>query len=105
MNLFGYGGHSHIDINGVFKDTSGKLWLSFGKIMSHQNVFIQSVFLKNNGNLMAFYQIGLCLKPFLSSSLKIFPSEGIIPPGKEIEVSIRFAPKNEDFEFLRSSSK
>lgn len=56
--LFGYGGHSHVNIEGVFKDSSGHMWLSFGK-MSHQLEFEKSFTLRNTGSLTAFTNINL----------------------------------------------
>lgn len=39
----------------------------------------------------------------MNSSVKIIPNEAIIPPNKEIEISVKFTPRQEDFKFLQNS--
>lgn len=105
IRLYGYGGHSVIDITGMFKDTSGKMWLSFGK-MNNDSLFEKAILLRNSGNLHAFFHFNIIYKtsyPFMNNRVKIIPTEGIISPNSETEIILKFTPKQEDFKFFNTA--
>lgn len=40
----------------------------------------------------------------MDSSVKISPTEVVIPPNKEVEVSVSFTPRQEDFKYIQTTN-
>lgn len=101
--MYGYGGHSCIDVQKVAKDTSGRMWLSFGRL-DYREMLQQSFILRNTGTLAAFACLSVSCKalyPFMDSSVKIHPTDLVIEPNKEVEVTVNFTPRPEDFKYIQ----
>lgn len=89
LTLFGYGGYVSCDISSVMKDSTGRLWLSLGKI-DYQAYIEQHFIVKNTGNLFAFACIDIVTKgPFTLSNLKVEPNEFIMKPSEAVKITIR----------------
>lgn len=89
LTLFGYGGHVNCNLSNITKDSSGKLWLSLGKI-EYQLCVEQKFVIKNSGSLFAFACMDVIAKgPFTFSDLKVEPKEFIIKPQEEVSVTVR----------------
>ena len=95
--LYGYGGHSSLDIRHVAKDCNGKYWLSLGKLQ-YNNTLTHEFTIRNNGTLPAFFCLDAGFKGVYSVSiLEAVPSEFVIKPLEEVTVTITYTPSVQDF--------
>ncbi|XP_006619497.1 uncharacterized protein LOC102681909 isoform X1 [Apis dorsata] len=103
--LYGYGGYSKVEISEVFKDTNGKMWLSFGMLNS-ENSLNAKIKLQNTGDLCSYVKIKLTPKavyPTMISSWQVNPTELLLNP-KEVQwVTLEFHPRKEDLALLQKS--
>ncbi|XP_028133024.1 uncharacterized protein LOC114328384 [Diabrotica virgifera virgifera] len=100
MRLFGYGGSFKIDFSNVTRDTTGKFWLSLGKL--DDRVSISSTFkVKNKGDTPIFVYISI--QSLDSCKLSVAPNFFVVMPQTHKEIVVRYRPSTEDYNFLHKS--
>ncbi|KAJ8966344.1 hypothetical protein NQ314_003612 [Rhamnusium bicolor] len=104
IRLFGYGGYGKVELHNVTKDTTGKFWLSLGKL-DDQNTLKQNFSMKNMGTVPSFAHISFHAKElFAYANVKIVPSSFVLIPNQQIEVEVTYIPSIDDHKVFRQSS-
>ncbi|XP_072391780.1 uncharacterized protein spd-2 [Diabrotica undecimpunctata] len=100
IRLFGYGGSFKTDFSNVTRDTTGKFWLSLGKL--DDRAVISSTFkVKNKGDTPTFIYISI--QSLDSCKLSVAPNFFVLMPQTNKEIVVRYRPSNEDYNFLHKS--
>ncbi|XP_017779565.1 PREDICTED: uncharacterized protein LOC108564880 isoform X2 [Nicrophorus vespilloides] len=99
MNLFGYGGHSSIEMLGLPKDTSGKLWLPLGSLNSQNNSKMVKQFqIKNSGTLPGFAHLSVRSKSLYSyATINLSPSSVVLQPGQQVSIQVEYIITKDDY--------
>lgn len=85
VRLFGYGGYDKIEFSNLTKDTSGKFWMSLGKL-DNQGHLSKNFLVTNNGVLPAFVHISCNNKTF--SEIVVKPNFFVIIPNEQKHVTV-----------------
>ncbi|XP_066588067.1 uncharacterized protein spd-2 isoform X2 [Prorops nasuta] len=96
--LYGYGGSGKIEISEIFKDVSGKMWLSLGTL-NPGGTLTARIRVKNVGDLCSYAKVELLPKavyPAMMSSWNVEPMELLLRPQETQYISVNFQPKKED---------
>lgn len=96
IKLYGYGGHSAIELTNTSKDPSGRAWLSLG-FFDYRLSLVKDVIIKNHGSLPAFcYTTFIPKYHYKFSNITVTPSKLILFPNDEAKVTIQLTYTKED---------
>ncbi|CAG9766412.1 unnamed protein product [Ceutorhynchus assimilis] len=103
VRLWGYGGYMNIEYLNTSRDSTGKYWLSLGK-MDNRVLVEQSFIVKNTGNLTSFTYIKVIPKNLVTfSNVKIEPNIFVLLPNQEKTVTVTYIPNAKDCQFLKQN--
>ncbi|XP_017787185.1 PREDICTED: uncharacterized protein LOC108569927 [Nicrophorus vespilloides] len=99
INLFGYGGHSSIEMLSLPKDTSGKLWLPLGSLNSqNDSKMIKQFEIRNSGSLPGFAHFSVRSKSLYSfATINLSPSSVVLQPGQQVSIQIEYILTKDDY--------
>ncbi|CAH1173968.1 unnamed protein product [Phaedon cochleariae] len=97
VRLFGYGGYGKIEFANLTRDTTGRFWLSLGKLDSKRSAFE----VKSTGVLPTFAHISFNSKKL--SNVTVVPNFFVLIPGEQKEVVVTYQPSAEDYKTLQNS--
>lgn len=104
LMLYAYGGHSHIEIQNILKDTTMKMWLSLGKL-NNRSLLNQKFIIQNCGNLPMFVLVLFGSKALYGQSgVSICPKEIVLQPKQSTTIVINYTPTKEDAKRLFNSN-
>ncbi|XP_044730497.1 uncharacterized protein LOC123293676 isoform X2 [Chrysoperla carnea] len=96
VRLYGYGGHTKIDLMGVSKDTSDRIWFMLGYYDTENSVMESSFLVRNTGVTPGFIYLKPTHTSLLSTDdpdLNISPKNLVILPGETKKIYISFDPR------------
>ncbi|KAG5678885.1 hypothetical protein PVAND_008513 [Polypedilum vanderplanki] len=107
--LFGYGGHTNVQIEGVQKGPFGPSFITMGMMRDLGMVIEKTIRLTNSGTLPSFASIifeKTKLSDFtMSDSISVYPMQLKIEPGRKADVKIRFKATKLDIRKIITTNK
>lgn len=100
VRLFGYGGSLKVDFRNLTRDTTGKFWLSLGKL-DDRSIITSQFYVKNKGDVPVFIHISI--NSLETSKLDVNPHFFTLLPQEEKEIVVSYKPSNNDYNFLHKS--
>lgn len=109
IQLFAYGGHTSLRMDGVQKGPIGPAFITMGQMKSLNGVMEQQLRLTNHGTLPGFALLAFEKTKWsdfsLSDSLLTSPSEVRLHPGESANIKIRFKATKEEIRKILNLNK
>lgn len=86
VKLFGYGGYDKIEFNNLTKDTTGKYWMSLGKL-DNQGELCQTFSVVNTGVLPSFVYMAVNSRTY--SQMTVEPNFFVLITNEQKEITVK----------------